>query len=98
MHLSRRAFVFLLVLVSILPLPADLANAQTRPPECSQKCARSFDTLACIDSAGIGSGKNCQITYEYVIEAVDVDGAGPGAPIVVVTTVYRCSIEYCYWV
>jgi hypothetical protein len=98
MHLSLRAFVFLMVLVSILTVPAGPADAQTRPPECNERCSRSFDTLACSLSSGIGSGKNCRITYEYVIHAVDADGAGPGAPIILVSTIYRCEIDHCYWV
>ena len=98
MNVFRRVSVFVMVLVSIVAVPAELADAQTRPPECNQKCVRGVDSAACSDSTGIGSGKNCFETSECSVHAVDADGAGPGAPIIMVSCVYNCHIEYCYWV
>jgi hypothetical protein len=98
MNRPKRGLALLMVLVSLLSVPAEFVFAQARPPECSQKCVRGVDTAACSDSSGIGSGKNCRETSECTVHAVDADGAGPGAPIITVTCTYSCSIEYCYWV
>ncbi len=98
MRVSRRGVAFLIVLMSLLSVPTEPSIAQTRPPECNQKCVRGVDTAACSDASGIGSGKNCQETSHCTVHAVDADGAGPGSPVIVVTCEYNCNIEYCFWV
>jgi hypothetical protein len=95
---SRRSFVFLLILVSLLTVPAELADAQARPPECNQKCVRGYDTAWCEPVSGFGGGKNCKEWSECTIHAVDADGAGPGAPIIFVSCAYRCTVDFCVWV
>lgn len=98
MNSLRRGLAFLIIIVGVLSSPSALLFAQTRPAECSQKCVRGVDTGYCSDSTGIGSGKNCVETSQCTVSAVDADGAGPGSPIITVSCVYACAIEYCFWV